>query len=195
MLIGVFAAGLCGFAGGKIAFRVRGAYFVIVSISLAEVVRLVAVNWVDAHARADGAQQHPAVDARQPPRELAGWPRIIALRGNEPLAASVGIDVARYLVLATVISAAMAGIAGALYAHYVPIVDRHIFLFTYTVTMVIMVITGGKRHACGTGRGRRPIRNTPGAASLLRNGAGAAIGAARWDHGPGVVSTSAEDRA
>jgi branched-chain amino acid transport system permease protein len=47
MLIGLLAAGLCGFAVGKIAFRVRGAYFVIVSISFAEVVRLVAVNWVE----------------------------------------------------------------------------------------------------------------------------------------------------
>ena len=32
---------------GRLAFKVRGAYFVIVSISFAEVVRLVAVNWVE----------------------------------------------------------------------------------------------------------------------------------------------------
>ena len=69
---------------------------------------------------------------------------MIALRENEPLAVSVGIDVTHYLVLATVVSAAMAGAAGALYAHYVRIVDPDIFLFIYTVTMVIMVITGGK---------------------------------------------------
>jgi branched-chain amino acid transport system permease protein len=74
---------------------------------------------------------------------------MIALRENEPLATSVGIDVTRYLVLATVISAAMAGIAGALYAHYVRIVDPDIFLFIYTVTMVIMVITGGKGTLAG----------------------------------------------
>jgi branched-chain amino acid transport system permease protein len=47
-------------------------------------------------------------------------------------------------VLATVVSAAMAGAAGALYAHYVRIVDPDVFLFIYTVTMVIMVISGGK---------------------------------------------------
>jgi branched-chain amino acid transport system permease protein len=69
---------------------------------------------------------------------------MIALRDNEALAASVGIDVTRYLVLASVVSAAMAGLAGALYAHYVRIVDPDIFLFIYTVTMVIMVVTGGK---------------------------------------------------
>ena len=32
---------------GKISFKVRGAYFVIVSVSFAEVVRLVALNWVE----------------------------------------------------------------------------------------------------------------------------------------------------
>jgi branched-chain amino acid transport system permease protein len=47
-------------------------------------------------------------------------------------------------VLATMVSAAMAGAAGALYAHYVRIVDPDVFLFIYTVTMVIMVISGGK---------------------------------------------------
>jgi len=74
---------------------------------------------------------------------------MIALRENEPLATSVGVDVTRFLVLATVISAAMAGAAGALYAHYVRIVDPDVFLFIYTVTMVIMVISGGKGTLAG----------------------------------------------
>ena len=38
----------------------------------------------------------------------------------------------------------IAGAAGALYAHYIRIVDPDVFLFIYTVTMVIMVIVGGK---------------------------------------------------
>ena len=52
-------------------------------------------------------------------------------------------------MLAAVVSAAMAGAAGGLYAHYVRIVDPDIFLFIYTVTMVIMVITGGKGTLAG----------------------------------------------
>ena len=43
----------------------------------------------------------------------------------------------------------MAGAAGALYTHYVRIVDPDIFLFIYTVTMVIMVVTGGKGTLAG----------------------------------------------
>src|SRR4029078_7623698 len=61
----------------------------------------------------------------------------------------LGIDVTRYLVIATIVSAAMAGLAGALYTHYIRIVDPDIFLFIYTVTMVIMVITGGKGTLAG----------------------------------------------
>src|SRR5207245_1205580 len=69
---------------------------------------------------------------------------LVALRENEPLAESVGIDGTRYLVLAAVVSAAMAGLAGSLYAHYTRFVSPEVFLFSYTVTMVIMVIAGGR---------------------------------------------------
>jgi len=174
MLVAVLVAGLCGFAIGKLAFKVRGAYFVIVSISFAEVIRLVAVNWVELTQGPMALNNIPFlrlgvpglfelsflrkpayyylvlvvavacyVVIRRLIRSQAGR-AMIALRENESLAVSVGIDVTRYLVLATVVSAAMAGAAGALYAHYVRIVDPDIFLFIYTVTMVIMVITGGK---------------------------------------------------
>jgi branched-chain amino acid transport system permease protein len=74
---------------------------------------------------------------------------MIALRENEPLATSVGIEVTRYLVLSAVVSAAIAEMAGALYSHYVQIVDPNIFLFIYTVTMVIMVVVGGKGTLAG----------------------------------------------
>ena len=87
---------------------------------------------------------------------------MIALRENEPLATSVGVDVTRYLVLATMISAAMAGAAGALYAHYVRIVDPDVFLFIYTVTMVIMVVSGGKGTLAGPDRRRPDLRPAAG---------------------------------
>src|SRR4029079_10754966 len=74
---------------------------------------------------------------------------MVALKENESLAVSVGIDVTRDLVLAAVFSAAIAGAAGSLYAHYLKIIDPDVFLFLYTVTMVIMVITGGKGTLAG----------------------------------------------
>src|SRR5207248_4351947 len=46
-VIAILVSGGCGYIVGKLSFRVRGAYFVIVTISFAEVVRLVALNWVE----------------------------------------------------------------------------------------------------------------------------------------------------
>lgn len=178
MLCGIIAAGACGWAIGKLAFRVRGAYFVIVSISFAEVVRLVALNWVELTQGPMALNNIPVLRLGLGAMELSFlrkpqfywlvlavavvcWVIIrrlvqsragramVALRDNEPLAMSVGIDVTYFLVLATVISAAMAGAAGALYTHYIRIVDPDVFLFVYTVTMVIMVVAGGKGTLAG----------------------------------------------
>jgi branched-chain amino acid transport system permease protein len=174
MLCGVIAAGLAGWFIGKVSFKVRGAYFVIVTISFAEVVRLVALNWVDLTEGPMALNNIPPLSLWLPGLgDLTFWRKtpnyyvvllvaivsfelirrliqsrigraLIALRENEPLATSVGIDVTRYLVIVTIVSAGMAGAAGGLYTHYVRIVDPDIFLFIYTVTMVIMVIVGGK---------------------------------------------------
>jgi branched-chain amino acid transport system permease protein len=179
MLCGIVMAGLCGWVIGRISFKVRGAYFVIVTVSFAEVVRLVALNWVELTQGPMALNNIPYLRLGVP-----GWFEVsflrkpanyylvlvvgvvcyllirrlvqsragramIALRENEPLATSVGVDVTRFLVLATVVSAAMAGAAGAIYAHYVRIVDPDVFLFIYTVTMVIMVVTGGKGTLAG----------------------------------------------
>lgn len=173
-LSGVAVAGMFGWVIGKLSFRVRGAYFVIVTVSFAEVVKLVALNWVDLTEGPMALNNIPPVAIALPGLgELTFWKKepnyylvlavcflsyavirrlvrsragraFVALRENEPLAESVGVDVTRFLVLAAVISAAIAGAAGGLYAHYIKIVDPDIFLFFYTVTMVIMVITGGK---------------------------------------------------
>lgn len=178
MLCAVTVSGLTGWAIGKLSFRVRGAYFVIVSISFAEVVRLVAVNWVELTQGPMALNAIPALTLGAGDFELSFLRKptfyslmlatavvcyiiiarlvnsragraMIALRENESLAMSVGIDVTRYLVVATVVSAAIAGMAGALYTHYIRIVDPDVFLFIYTVTMVIMVITGGKGTLAG----------------------------------------------
>lgn len=176
---GTLAAALCGYAVGKLSFKVRGAYFVIVTISFAEVVRLVALNWVE-------LTQGPLALTSIPPMTL-GVPGLgyldfyskqsyyylvlavlvlsyvvikrlvysrigramVALKENEALAVSVGIDVTRYLVLAAIFSAGIAGAAGSLYAHYLKIIDPDVFAFLYTVTMVIMVISGGKGTLAG----------------------------------------------
>jgi branched-chain amino acid transport system permease protein len=179
ILLGTAAAGLCGYIVGRLSFKIRGAYFVIVTISFAEVARLIALNWVDLTQGPLALNNIPPVGIDVPGLgALVFWQKtpnyylvlglaiisyvlirrivhsrigraMIALRENEALATSVGIDVTRYLVFAAVASAALAGAAGGLYAHYIRIIDPDIFLFIYTVTMVIMVVTGGKGTLAG----------------------------------------------
>ncbi|MFU0504205.1 branched-chain amino acid ABC transporter permease [Pseudaminobacter sp. NGMCC 1.201702] len=179
VILGTLVAGLCGYLIGKLAFRVRGAYFVIVTISFAEVVRLVALNWVEL---TNGPLALPGIPPLTLGFEWTGYATLwgkaqnyyvvlvaiivayviikrlvyspfgramIALRENETLAMSVGISVTKYLVLAAIFAGAMAGAAGGLYAHYIQIIDPMIFMFLNTVTMVIMVITGGKGTLAG----------------------------------------------
>lgn len=172
-LFAIVISGLFGWLIGKVSFRIRGAYFVIVSISFAEVVRLVALNWVSVTQGPMALNNIPPFELPIPGLEINFYSKIsnyylilalgllayviiarlvhsrvghamVALRENESLASSVGIDVTRYLVLGAVVSAAIAGAAGSLYAHYIRIIDPDIFLFIYTVTMIIMIVTGGK---------------------------------------------------
>jgi branched-chain amino acid transport system permease protein len=92
---------------------------------------------------------------------------LIALRENEPLAASVGVDGTRYLALATALSAALAGTAGSLYAHYTRFVSPEVFLFSYTLTMVVMVVAGGKGTLAGPVVGAVVFTVLPEALRLL----------------------------
>ncbi len=175
----VVLGGMAGYGIGKVSLRLRGAYFVLVTISFAGVIYLVSVNWMELTNGPLGLPGVPApaiavpgvgaLSFRSKPAYyylvliVAGGSyflchrlvhsrigrAFVALRENEALAESVGINATQYLVLAAVVSAAMAGAAGSLYAHYTRFVSPEVFLFTYTVTMVIMVVAGGKGTLAG----------------------------------------------
>jgi len=170
----MLAAGLAGWAIGRLALKLRGAYFVLVTISFAGVIALVSINWMDLTNGPLGLPGVPApaigpwslksktayyylvlaavalayLTCRRLVYSRVGR-AFVALRENEPLAESIGIDGTHYLVVAAVVSATLAGLAGSLYAHYTRFVSPEVFLFTYTVTMVIMVVAGGKGTLAG----------------------------------------------
>jgi len=66
-----------------------------------------------------------------------------AIKLNESLAQSQGINPLSYKLLAIALSALLAGIVGGLFVFYLTIVDPSIFDFYYTETTLIMVILGG----------------------------------------------------
>src|SRR5438094_3182940 len=174
LLAAVALPAAAGWVIGRLALKLRGAYFVLLTISFAGVISLVSVNWIELTNGPLGLPGVPAPD-------LGPWSlrtkaafyylvlaavalsyavcrrlvcsrigrAFVALRENEPLAESIGVDVTHYLVLAAVVSAAMAGLGGSLYAHYTRFVSPEVLLLPYTVTMVIMVIAGGKGTLAG----------------------------------------------
>lgn len=66
-----------------------------------------------------------------------------AVKLNEPLAQSQGVNPLRYKLLTVTLSAFLSGATGGLFVFYLTIVDPTIFDFYYTETMLIMVILGG----------------------------------------------------
>jgi branched-chain amino acid transport system permease protein len=72
-----------------------------------------------------------------------------AVRDDELAASVVGINLTNTKILAFVISAALAGFGGALYAHFVGFVSPDHFTFDTTVLVLAMVVIGGKRSIWG----------------------------------------------
>lgn len=66
-----------------------------------------------------------------------------AIKLNEPLAQSQGVNPLSYRLLALSLSALLAGIVGGLFVFYLTIIDPSIFDFYYTETMLISVVIGG----------------------------------------------------
>ncbi len=85
--------------------------------------------------------------------KFSGWGRALrALRDDEIAAAAVGVDPTRYKVTSFVISAAGAGIAGALLASMRngnPTVQPDQFNFNYSFDLITMVILGGSGSVSG----------------------------------------------
>jgi branched-chain amino acid transport system permease protein len=78
---------------------------------------------------------------------------IRALRDDERVAASWGIDVARHKLLAFVISGVIAGIAGALFASTEEIVSGADFGFGISLTFLLMTVVGGAGNRWGVVQG------------------------------------------
>lgn len=68
---------------------------------------------------------------------------LMAIRGDELAAATLGIDVARYKIQVFAISALYAGIAGAIYASYMALINPFSFGPTLSINLLIMIVVGG----------------------------------------------------
>jgi len=166
-------AALVGLVIGYSSLRLSRHAFVIVSLSFALLCMIVALDWVSLTRGARGIPGLPIPTMNLPGKMrwrlgqpsdfyylLLGFAVVAqaaiylvvtsrlgramrAIKLNEPLAQSQGINPLSYKLLAITLSALLAGIVGGLFVFYLTIVDPSIFDFYYTETMLIMVIIGG----------------------------------------------------
>lgn len=167
-----FAAMLAGWIIGRLTLHLRSAYFVLVTIAFAEFFKLVATNWTDMTNGPMGITAIPA-PANLFNQSYAYYYYFIlvlvflvlfilyrlgnstigramqAIRKNEVLGQSIGIDSYRYMLLAALMSAFIIGIAGSFYAHFFQFVGPEILGFDLTIIIVIMAIAGGRATFAG----------------------------------------------
>jgi branched-chain amino acid transport system permease protein len=167
--------GVFGFLVGYPSLRLTGPYFAIVTFGFAEILRLIALNWISVTrgpmglpdippARLFGLVFDSEVEYYYLTLVLAGLAILVtrrlmgatigqaflAIRENAELASAVGIHPFRYKLIAFCIGMSFTGAAGSVYARYVHFVDPTALAFFYTYTVVAIVIVGGQGSIRGT---------------------------------------------
>lgn len=164
-------AGLFGYVIGLITLRVRGPSFIISSLALVMIFRILMDNW-QFIGGANGVTL-PAMDLPLRWAKLPYYYAFIALAAfavwlnyrirhskfglglraiakDEIKAESAGIDTRFYKVLAFAISGALVGMAGAIWGEYLTYIRPNMFLvILVSVNMVLMCILGGKGTVAG----------------------------------------------
>ena len=167
MVIGGAISGLVGLGTGYLTLRLRGVYFAIATLALAIVVQTLIVNW-DFVGGSRGAyimrpQQVPIVGnyieylflvmlalavaalviARTVERSRLGY-GFAAIRDDELAAEAFGVPTLRLKLLATTLSGALMGMAGAPLPYYVTYLDPASgFSLAYAVNSIAMPLIGG----------------------------------------------------
>ncbi len=153
---GGLCAAIAGLVVGLPTLRLRGDYLAIATLGLAEIIRVVITN-SGPLGRATGFSGIPrlanfawlyggvivtALVVWRIARSAKGR-SITAVREDEIAAAAVGIDATRHKVLAFVVGAFLAGVAGGMFAHFNTYLNPQEFGFLRSVEIVVMVTLGG----------------------------------------------------
>ncbi|MDT8989834.1 branched-chain amino acid ABC transporter permease [Curvibacter sp. APW13] len=108
----------------------------------------------------------------------------VAIRDSEISAQSMGIHLAYYKTLSFAISAALAGVAGALYAHKLQFISPDQFNILQSIDLLLMIVIGGLGSVHGAFLGAIFLISMPQLISLVKDYLPAFIGSA-----PGLQGT------
>ncbi len=156
VIVGAVIAALIGFLVGLPTLRLRGDYLAIATLGLAEIIRILLLNFgfTNGAAGLSGIPQFVnwhwlflftvgsvwlisnLLHSRQG-RDM------IAVREDEIAAESVGVNTTKAKVLAFTVGAFFAGIAGALYASNFYFIKPDLFGFLKSIDILVIVVLGG----------------------------------------------------
>ena len=168
MLVGGVVSGLVGLGTGYLTLRLRGVFFSIATLALAVVVQTVITNWEFVGGSRGAYVVRPRAApvfggsyieylflmmlalcvlvllvARVIERSRLGY-GFAAIRDDEQAAEASGVPTLRLKLLATVLSGAFMGMAGAPFPYYVTYLDpASAFSLTYAVNSIAMPLIGG----------------------------------------------------
>jgi branched-chain amino acid transport system permease protein len=156
-----------GVVVGLPALRVKGMYLAIATLSFGFIVEEVLARWEGVTGGNAGLSVPSAVLFGLPLDSTASFYALslvcvvcstlvalnllrapsgrafVAIRDSEISAQSMGIHLARYKFMAFAISAAMAGLGGALYAHKMQFISPDQFGLVQSIDLVLMIVIGG----------------------------------------------------
>lgn len=169
-----FFALILGFPSLRLPVR----YLAVTTIGFAEIFRLIALNWTPVTGGALGIQEIPApvlfgfklksinnyyylvlvvcilaiyIALRVEHSKLGR--AYLAVKGSEIAAKAMGINTHLHKVLSFVMSAAYAGAAGSLYAHFIKYIDSQAFTLVESTRLLCMVFIGGVAKGFGVALG------------------------------------------
>jgi branched-chain amino acid transport system permease protein len=166
---GIAMAALTSVVFGLLALRTRGSYFLMITLALSQVLWGIAFGWRSLTGGDDGLPEVPRPDLSLPWSMSDNTPfyyfvllffvvgtlvlvRIVAspfgyvlrgIRESETRMLVLGYDVWRYKLVAFVVAAAFAGLAGCLYVYFNRFVSPDYVHVVRSAEVLLMVILGG----------------------------------------------------
>jgi branched-chain amino acid transport system permease protein len=162
MILGPLMAMAVAVPMGLICFRLRGSYFALSMLALAELLRLIATNWISFTNGSVGILIVPTAGKvfyyylalalaalsfyviRGVVRSKWGF-YFVAIREDQEAAESMGIDTTKYKLFSLLISAFFTGLTGAFYMNYMAFIDPSVVfaLTDVSIMMILVVMLGG----------------------------------------------------
>ena len=160
LVVGAAVAAACGVVIGIPALRLRGDYLAIVTLAFGEIVKSLFQNTSDATFGGALGLDTPRYDKKylfifafilvlvtlavvQNFMRSKHGRAVTAIRDNEIAARATGINVTKYKLLAFILSATFAGVAGVLYSFSNYTVQSAKFGYNYSIEILVMVVLGG----------------------------------------------------